>query len=163
ESVDDGLFFHPVDKKHRLYAALSTARIGLPVPSGPSTLLRAIETQERAKNMPVVHGRRFVQEFPFPQMPVASSPLERGSLAEVHFKLLERLAPPSVIVNAEHDIVHLSENAGRFLKMSGGEPSANLLRLVDPLVRVELRGALYRCVESGLPVSVIVPIQKDGE
>ena len=50
----------------------------------------------------------------------------------VHLRLLEHLGPPSVLVNRDHDILHLSPSAGRFLQMSGGEPSRNLLRSVDP-------------------------------
>lgn len=165
ESVDDGTtLFRTLDKKHRIYEHQASARSGLPLPTGPGTLLRAIEAQERADTGPVVHGRRFLAEAAasFPTM--QSPPLDRSTMAELHFKLLERLSPPSVIVNADHDIVHLSENAGRFLKFSGGEPTANLLRLVDPLVRVELRGALFRAAESSLPVTVIdLPLQVEGQ
>jgi two-component system CheB/CheR fusion protein len=74
-----------------------------------------------------------------------SPQLENSTLTEVHFKLLERLARASVLVNAVHDIVHLSASAGRFLKLTGGEPTSHLLQLVDPLVRMELRSALFRC------------------
>lgn len=166
ESIEDSTtLFRTIDKKHRIYGQIPANRIGLPVPAGPSSLMRAIDAQDRLNQAPVVHGRRFEQQaaVPFP----ASAPalqLDRGTLAEVHFKLLERLAPPSVIVNGEHEIVHLSASAGRFLKMGGGEPTSNLLRLVDPLVRVELRSALFRCGESNLPVKVIdLPIQLEGQ
>ena len=37
----------------------------------------------------------------------------RVSWEELHFKLIERFAPPSLIVDREHEIVHVSENAGR--------------------------------------------------
>lgn len=147
KNIDDATpLFRIIDKKNRIYAQQPTNRIGLPVPTGQSTLLRAIEAQGRADNEPAVLGRRFAHESPAP-FPAAPGPLQldRSALAEVHFKLLERLAPPSVIVNGEHEIVHLSESAGRFLKLTGGEPSSSLLRLVDPMVRVELRSALFRC------------------
>ncbi len=166
ESIDEGTpLYRTLDKKYRIYAQQPALRMGLPVPAGPSSLLRAIEAQDRAQGGPMVHGRRFTADsavVPFP--PTPGPALDRSTLSEVHFRLLERLAPPSVIVNAEHDIIHLSESAGRFLKLAGGEPTANLLRLVDPMVRVELRGALYRCGESNLPVSVIdLPLQLDGQ
>jgi two-component system CheB/CheR fusion protein len=165
ESVEDGTpLYRTIDKKHRIYAHQPASRLGLHVPSGPSSLLRAIEAQERGGNGPVVHGRRFERDasVPFPPSPATLS-FDRTTLAEIHFKLLERIAPPSVIVNGEHDVVHLSESAGRFLKLGGGEPTSNLLRLVDPLVRVELRSALFRCGESNLPATVIdLPIQLDG-
>ena len=35
---------------------------------------------------------------------------------ELHLKLIERLAPPSVVVTDEYEIVHLSERAARFLR-----------------------------------------------
>jgi two-component system CheB/CheR fusion protein len=165
ETIEDGSpLFRVVDKKNRIYAQQPANRFGLPVPAGSNTLLRSMVAQERAASGPVIHGRRFEQAsaLPFPPAP-GPLQLDRGTLAEVHFKLLERLAPPSVIVNGEHDIVHLSESAGRFLKITGGEPTANLLRLVEPLVRVELRSALFRCGESNLPVTLIdLPIQLDG-
>lgn len=163
ESVDEGTpLFRTVDKKHRIYAAQPAARTGLPLPTGPSSLTR--EVQERATTATLVHGRRFLHDLPVPFPPMTPHPqLDRATLADFHFKVIERLAPPSVIVNAEHDIVHLSENAGRFLKFAGGEPTANLLRLVDPMVRVELRGALHRAAESSVPVTLIdLPIQLDG-
>jgi hypothetical protein len=37
---------------------------------------------------------------------------ERGFVGELHFKLIERFAPPSLIVTQDHEIVHMSENAG---------------------------------------------------
>ncbi len=136
------------------------------VPTGPSALMRAIELQESGEESPVVHGWRFAERPSTPSSIIAPGPLQldRSALAEVHFKLLERLAPPSVIVNREHEIVHLSDSAGRFLTLTGGEPTSNLLRLVDPIVRSELRSALSRCGEANLPVTVIdLPIQVDGQ
>ena len=53
---------------------------------------------------------------------------ERDLLRDLHQRLLEQYAPPSiVIVNEEYEIVHLSERAGRYLQFVGGEPSHNLL------------------------------------
>jgi two-component system, chemotaxis family, CheB/CheR fusion protein len=166
EAIEDGsALFRVVDKKNRIYAQQPTNRIGLPVAEGPNSLIRAIQALERGANHSALHGRRFEQPS-LPPFPAAPGPLQldRSALAEVHFKLLERLAPPSAIVNAEHEIVHLSESAGRFLKLSGGEPTSNLLRLVDPMVRAELRSALFRCGESNMPVTVIdLPVQLDGQ
>jgi signal transduction histidine kinase len=47
-------------------------------------------------------------------------------------------------VNEEYDIVHLSPRAGAFLQMGGGEPSHNVLKIVRPELRLELRTALYQ-------------------
>ena len=50
----------------------------------------------------------------------------------------------------DHDIVHLSESAGRFLQFSGGEPTQNLLR-ADRIraLRIELRAALFQAAAIG--------------
>jgi len=163
EAVDDGSpLFRVIDKKHRIFAHQASVRIGLPVPSGPSSLIRVIEAQERASAAPVVHGKRFLQDPAVAFHGALGPTLDRVALAELHFKLIERLSAPSVIVNSEHEIVHLSENAGRFLQMAGGEPTTNLLRLVHPMLRIELRAALFRAVETNAQVEVFsVPIEID--
>ncbi len=71
---------------------------------------------------------------------------ERLSYADLHQRLLEQYGPPSLIVNEEYDIVHLSPRAGVFLQMGGGEPSHNVLNIVRPELRLELRTALYQAV-----------------
>jgi len=73
--------------------------------------------------------------------------LERISYGDLHHQLLEQYAPPSILVNEEYDIVHVSERAGRYLQISGGEPSQNLLKLVKPELRLELRSALYQAMQ----------------
>jgi PAS domain S-box-containing protein len=66
--------------------------------------------------------------------------------------LLEQYAPPSVVVNEEYEIVHISERAGRYMRIAGGEPSKNLLKLVQQDLRLELRSALYQAVQRHAPV-----------
>jgi chemotaxis methyl-accepting protein methylase len=73
--------------------------------------------------------------------------LERISFGDLHQQLLEQYAPPSLVVNEEFDIVHISEHAGKYLRVVGGEPSQNLLKLVNPDLRLELRSALYQAVQ----------------
>ncbi|PWT99281.1 MAG: hypothetical protein C5B52_10875 [Bacteroidetes bacterium] len=73
--------------------------------------------------------------------------LERISFGDLHQQLLEQYAAPSLVVNEEYEIVHLSERAGNYLQISGGEPSQNLLKLVRPELRLELRSALYQATQ----------------
>jgi chemotaxis methyl-accepting protein methylase len=73
--------------------------------------------------------------------------LERISFGDLHQQLLEQYAAPSLVVNEEYDIVHLSERAGKYLQISGGEPSQNLLKLIRPELRLELRSALYQATQ----------------
>ncbi len=72
---------------------------------------------------------------------------ERMSFGDLHQQLLELYAPPSVIVNENYDVLHLSETAGRFMQLPGGEPSSNILKLVTTGLRIELRSILYSAVQ----------------
>ncbi len=163
ETVAEGSqLFRVLDKKHRLYAHEQSDRPAFPVPSGPGTLQRTLESQERASEAPAIHGRRFLQE---PGIPFHAAPLEpdRASLAELHFKLIDRLAPPSVLINAKHGIVHLSESAGRFLQFAGGPPTSDLLRVVHPTLRAALRAALFRAAEARTTIQTTsLPVEIDG-
>ncbi len=155
ESVnEERALFTPLDKKHCLYVRRPTTRMGLPVPTGTGTLLRAIQAQSR--EVPVVPPADFVRDvapsFAPPSRPPSSE--EQASLAELHFKLTERYAPPSLIVDAEGNVVHLSENVGQFLRSPGGYLTANFLQMVLPALRMDLRAALLRVEETHLPVEV---------
>jgi two-component system CheB/CheR fusion protein len=92
-----------------------------------------------------------------PPRPLISNPeegklLERLSSSALHLNLLEYYAPPSIVVNEEYDIVHLSESAARFTQMVGGEPSVNLLKVVRPELRLELRSALFQAVQNRISI-----------
>jgi two-component system, chemotaxis family, CheB/CheR fusion protein len=80
--------------------------------------------------------------------------LERLSYGDLHQRLLEQYGPPSLIVNEHYDIVHLSNRAGLYLQLSGGEPSHNLLKLAREELRLSLRTALYQAVQDGINVDV---------
>ncbi len=69
-----------------------------------------------------------------------------------HLRLLEAYAPPSLVVDERMEIVHLSAHAGEYLRQGAGTPSHNLMDLVPPALRIELRTALYQAFEKGLPV-----------
>jgi len=73
--------------------------------------------------------------------------LDRISFGDLHQQLLEEYAPPSLVVNEEFEILHLTERSGQFLQISGGEPSKNLLKLIKPEIRLELRSALYQSAQ----------------
>lgn len=150
ESVEDGSkLFDAVDKKHRIYRQRPKVRTGLALPPAPSSLHLALEPREPPRGGPVVSGHTFDGR-------AARTPTEAGRRGEpspmhwgeLHLRLLEQLAPPSVLVNADYDIVHLSASAGRFLQLAGGEPSNNLLRAVVPELRIELRAALYQAAQT---------------
>ncbi|MBA3542601.1 MAG: PAS domain-containing protein [Deltaproteobacteria bacterium] len=81
-----------------------------------------------------------------PSLPASPPrPTERTltSFGELHHRLVEQYAPPSVIINEELDLVHLSEHAGAFMMIAGGEPTRQLLRLVLPALRLDLRATIF--------------------
>ena len=150
---DDSPLFFVLDKKHRLYAPRPLARATMPVPSALGPLSRAPDGLPAARGAPVIAAAGMPREF------VDTRPAGLGggrtiSWAELHFKMLEALAPPSVLIDGDHEIIHLSPGAARFLQFGGGEPSRNLLRTIHPELQVELRGALFQASMKGGPVDV---------
>jgi len=130
--------FRTVDRKARIYQ--STAESG----DKPRLLPRLLGSmgvfQEQANN---ARG--------------ALAPSTLLSEAASHRKAIEQLAPPSVLVDSTHRVVHLSENAGRYLQPSGGPLSGDIVDLVRPELRFELRSALHKVFERPEP-SLSLPI-----
>ncbi|MGV3773807.1 MAG: CheR family methyltransferase [Verrucomicrobiales bacterium] len=174
ESVDEtNPLFRLVDKKARIFQRKLATRIGLPVPHGPSTMLikqleeqvSAIDTQQHGVSVVVPHAGLPRTHF-FSPATLRASGVERDRIqwGELHFKLIERFAPPSALVNKDYDIQHLSESCGRFLQLLGGEPTTNLLRLAHPALKAELRSALFRAAQTNKTAEAFrVPIQIDGK
>lgn len=133
ESVDGTPdLFAPVSKKHRLFRAQVVARQARGIPSLP---LEAPARRARG-------GAAGVSS-------IDAAERRRIAFGELHQQFVEQYAPPSLIVNAEYEIVHLSENVGRFLRHAGGEPSLNLIKAVLPELRIELRTALFQAMQTG--------------
>ena len=78
--------------------------------------------------------------------------LEKLSFGDLHQRILEEYAPPSILLNQEFEVVHLSENAGRYLQIGGGELSVSILKLIKPELRIELHAALSQAVSRKIPV-----------
>ena len=119
ESVSN--IFTPLDKKHRIYQRR------------PETT-----SWNAPPELPVTGPWK-----PRIASATASTQPHLQSFAELHHRLIEQYAPPSVLVDDEGEILHLSENAGRFLRFAGGAPSNNLLRVIDPALLPDLRTLLY--------------------
>jgi two-component system, chemotaxis family, CheB/CheR fusion protein len=80
--------------------------------------------------------------------------------AAMHRRAIEQVAPPSILVDETHRVIHLSENAGRYVLPSGGPLSGDVVDLVRPELRFELRSALNRAFEqqlSTLSLPILVP------
>jgi two-component system, chemotaxis family, CheB/CheR fusion protein len=163
EAVDDGSpLFTVLDKKQRLYVQRPAPRRFISVPTGAGMLARPLVLQERSRERPTVPGRGPAMYLRAPLDQVV--PFDSGlPPAELHYRLIEHLSPPSILVNSEHEIVHLSESAGRFLHFAGGEPTRNLLLAVHPMLRLELRGALYAAVQTHTVATAVGVLVEMGE
>lgn len=60
--------------------------------------------------------------------------------------LLERYAPPSVAIDADHQILVYQGDTGRYLAQPGGMPTRDLLTLVATGVRPALRQAIHQAL-----------------
>ncbi len=132
ESIDGaGDLFSAFNREQRIFQARQIApRIIYPVPDlSPS--LRFDQLPSKNENQANIN-----QNF------------ERISYGELHGRILEQFAPPSIIVNEDYDIVHVSPNAGRFLQIAGGEMTKNLFKLLHPELRLPVTTAAYQAVQN---------------
>ncbi|MCW5805125.1 MAG: PAS domain-containing protein [Deltaproteobacteria bacterium] len=129
ESAEGSRIFTTLDPKHRLFARRSPAPQGNALGSG-------------------IHAR--TRWNPQRTRPLVFAPPERATpVGELHHRIVEQYAPPSVLVNGELQIEHLSAHVGRYLEHAGGEPTRELLQLVKPALQLELRSAIYRARHEG--------------
>jgi two-component system CheB/CheR fusion protein len=91
-----------------------------------------------------------------PRVAVAPDQMRRDRIlpVDLHHRLLERYAPPSVIVTEDQAIVHMSERVGRYLELRGGEPTRDLLALAHRDLRSDLRAALHRAIAQRTNVDI---------
>ena len=121
--------FHTLDRSARIYQ--STASEG-EKPRLLPRLLGSVGGREQA----VYVGRGL-------------TPAVALSEAALHRRAIEQLAPPSMLIDRSHRVLHLSENAGRFVMPAGGPLTGDAVDLVRPELRFELRSALSRAFEQG--------------
>ncbi len=132
ETADDpaGLF-RVVDRTARIYQSTAAA-------------------DDRPRPLPRLMTTPRVRE-PTLQLGRTLSPAVALGEAAMHRRVIEQLAPPSMLVDESHRVVHLSDHAGRYVMPSGGPLSGDVVDLIRPELRFELRSALNRAFEQQLP------------
>ena len=142
ESIDGANdLYAPVNKEHRIFVSRpNSPRISYPIPDLSPSL-------------------RYDQSFSSAAQtsaPQISAPASNAqvSYGDLHAQILEQYAPPSLIINEKYDIVHVSERAGQFLSVPGGEPSANLFKMIRPELRLELSTAVYQAVQQQANIEI---------
>jgi two-component system CheB/CheR fusion protein len=131
ETIDGALdLFSIVDNEHHIYKGRPVpTRVTLPIP----------EVTFKPPVVGPIGKERSEQEV---------RAIERLSYVDLHQRLLEEVAPPSLVVNEEYDIVHLSDRAGEFMQIRGGEPTNNLLKLIRPELRLDVRTAIHQALHN---------------
>lgn len=151
---DSRELFLALDKKHRVYVKRPTegarlARAGSDRPRHSP----AVNPGARAA-FPHVSGAQFglgenLENAPKPR---------KKRWGDLHLEILEQIGPPSLLVDAEHDILHMSPSAGKFMQPAGGEPTRNVFRCIHPELAVGLRAALFQAGHIHEP-AVIDPVR----
>ena len=128
EAAED--LFAPIDAAQRIFQARPAPRALVHVPAAWDE--RTVRKPHRppAQVQDAQRGRLF-------------------SFADIHHHKSAELGPPSILLDAHADILHVSESAARFLHPSGGEPTRALAALVAPPLQPALRAALLEARRSG--------------
>ncbi len=138
-----GDLFAPVDKKLRIFRRR---------PNGPQGGRVSI----------AVAGMRLGRLSGVP--PIRSVLGGIGLREVVEAQVLERFAPPFVVVNREGDIAFYSARTGKYLEAAAGTPTRQILTMARKGLRLDLRTALREAAESGTTaVRERVPVEgEDG-
>jgi two-component system CheB/CheR fusion protein len=123
--------FIPVDKKHRIFRRRPDSATPVRLPLALAQL-RGGPAIDPASRRSAIGGHALRQA--------------------IEGQVLDRFAPPFVVVNRDGDIVHYSVRTGRYLEAAPGIPSRQLLTMARKGLRLDLRAALREAVESGQPV-----------
>lgn len=130
ESVDGAQdLYTTLNREHHIFQSRYTPHRPLPVPES----LPAVRADQPRVAPIVVEPNSWTRE--------------RINYGDLQQRLLEAYAPPSVLVNQDYEVMRMSERAGRYLQITGGELSNNLLNLIRPELHSELRTALYQAVQ----------------
>jgi two-component system CheB/CheR fusion protein len=122
--------------------AIDEPRLFLPV-DGDAPVYRPVDGPKRALRIPALRA-------PGSTAPRAGADVgEAGDARLLHSRMLEPYLPASVLVGADDRIIHYSANAGRYVRLPGGEVSHDLLSgLPEPLSSV-VRSGLEAIVRDG--------------
>jgi two-component system, chemotaxis family, CheB/CheR fusion protein len=141
EAVDASSFFRPVDRDARIYASVA-----------------------QGERVPPLLPQLALDHRLHPSAPKSAvSPGQAVAIGHAHVLALEHHAPPSVLVDSAHRILHLSPNAGFFFRPTEGPYSPELTSQVRPELRVDLKLALQRAFESGeSTLTMPIPVGFNG-
>jgi two-component system CheB/CheR fusion protein len=152
EAVDErSPLFAVSDKRHRVFTARQLPRSDAQLPARHGRVTGALEARRSLSVIPDAAIAPPLQKATLlPTLPDGRI----MSWAEMHMKLIDLLAAPSILVDADNEMLHISAAATGFLYFSGGEPSRNVLLAIAPDLKAELQTALYHAGERRAAVNV---------
>ncbi len=84
-----------------------------------------------------------------PPIQAERPPERRLSYSGIYQRALEQYGPAAILIDQTFQILHMSHSAGRFLRHVGGDPSHNVLALIHPPLRLELRTTVLQALKTG--------------
>jgi two-component system CheB/CheR fusion protein len=79
----------------------------------------------------------------------APSSTSLAQMIGVYDVLLDQYVPPSLLINERRELVHAFAGASRYLRVRDGRPSADVLDLLSPDLKVAVGGAFQRALKDG--------------
>ncbi|MFL6682052.1 MAG: CheR family methyltransferase [Burkholderiaceae bacterium] len=107
-------------------------------------LFRAVAHQaDRRDEVPQVATAAIASRPAFP----SSARIDVTPVEDLHHRLHERLAAPSILVDAGFNVLNVHHRAAAYLRHVGGAPTNQLLTLIRPELRPALRATLKRALQ----------------
>ena len=126
------------------------ARLFAPVDRGCRIFQRLETTVRVMPDFPFTAVDRRPSQNPLPSRPRSVE----GNLTRQAELIAERHAPAYAVVDDNFDVLHFSGRVGRYIEPTGGAASLNLLNLVHPDLRLDLRGALAKAADEHQTVQI---------
>ena len=127
-----GDLFTPIEKKHRIFRRRLDTSSAARLPMGLG-ILRPGQAAEP----------------PLRQTASSGAVLRQAVEAQV----LERFAPPFVVVSRDGEVAYYSARTGKYLEAAAGAPTRQILTMARKGLRLDLRTALREAVETGRAAS----------
>jgi two-component system CheB/CheR fusion protein len=133
---------------------VGSAQSLFPLLSSKSRLYRrGLDAAVGAVDFPVY--RRSAMRAPAQELSVSHLPTPAASLQSLaEHLLLQKFAPPAVVVNELGDIVYISGHTGRYLEPAAGKANWNIHVMARPALRTQLALALRQAVKEHSSIEV---------
>jgi two-component system CheB/CheR fusion protein len=86
-----------------------------------------------------------------------------ANLLKAYDELLALYVPPSFLINARRELLHIFAGAGKYLSITDGRPSNDVLDMVSHDLRLAISAALQRAIRERAPVTVAGVARQAGE